>query len=118
VTPPDRLEVRGIRAWAHVGADPGEQDVPQPLDIDVSVELDLSGPRADDDLTGALSYRALYDAVRGIVHDERVATLERLGDLVLALLMNDPRIASARISIAKPRLFDGATPAVVLHAGR
>jgi hypothetical protein len=32
--------------------------------------------------------------------------------------MNDPRIASARISLAKPRLFDGATPVVVLHAGR
>jgi dihydroneopterin aldolase len=118
VTPSDRLEVRGIRAWAHIGADPGEQDVPQPLDIDIAVELDLSGPRANDDLTGALSYRALYDAVQGVVQQERVALLERLGEIILAVLMNDPRIASARISIAKPRLFGGATPVVVLHAGR
>jgi len=118
VTPSDRLEVRAIRVWAHVGADPGEQDVPQPLDIDLAVELDLSGPRANDDLSGALSYRTLYELVRDVVRRERVATLERLGDVVLAVLMNDPRITGARIALAKPRLFDGATPVVVLHAGR
>ena len=118
MTPSDRLEVRAIRAWAHVGADPGEQDVPQPLDIDIAVELDLSGPRANDDLESALSYRTLYNLVQDVVRREQVATLERLGDLVLAVLMNDPRIRSARISLATPRLFDGATPVVVLHAGR
>jgi 7,8-dihydroneopterin aldolase/epimerase/oxygenase len=118
VTPSDRLELRGIRAWSHVGLDPGEQDVPQPLDIDVAVELDLSGPRASDDLRGGLSYRALYDMVQEVVRRERVATLERLGDIVLASLMNDPRISTARIALAKPRLFEGATPVVVLHAGR
>lgn len=64
MTPSDRLEVRGIRGWAHVGADPGEQDVPQPLDIDVAVELNLSGPRANDDLAGGLSYRVLYNLVQ------------------------------------------------------
>jgi len=118
VTPSDRLEVRAIRAWARIGADPGEQDVPQPLDIDVAVELDLSGPRANDDLDRALSYRMLYDLVQDVVRREQVATMERLGNIVLELLMNDPRIRNARISLAKPRLFDGATPVVVLHAGR
>ena len=118
MTPSDRLEVRGIRAWAHVGADPGEQDVPQPLDVDVAVELDLSGARANDDLSSGVSYRTLYDVVQDVVRRERVATLERLGDVVLSLLMNDPKIRSARISLAKPRLFAGATPVVVLHAGR
>ena len=118
MTPSDRLEVRAIRAWAHVGVDPGEQDVPQPLDVDVAVELDLSGPRTNDDLGNALSYRMLYDLVQDVMRREQVATLERLGDILLAVLMSDPRIRSARISLAKPRLFDGATPVVVLHAGR
>ena len=116
MTPSDRLEVRGILAWAHVGVDPGEQDVPQPLDVDVAVELDLADARRNDELS--LSYRTLYDLVQDVVRRERVATLERLGDVVLAVLMNDPRIRRARISLAKPRLFEGATPVVVLHAGR
>jgi hypothetical protein len=32
--------------------------------------------------------------------------------------MTDPRIAHARIAIAKPRLLAGATPVVTLHRTR
>lgn len=118
MSPSDRLEVRGIRAWAHVGADPGEQDIPQPLDIDVAVEMDLSAARSNDDLGGTLDYGTIYNIVQDVVRIERVALLERLGEIVLAVLMNDPRVTRARVELAKPRRFDGATPVVVLHAGR
>jgi 7,8-dihydroneopterin aldolase/epimerase/oxygenase len=114
----DRVELRGVRVWAHVGADPGEQEVPQPLDVELAVEVDLRAARASDALADAVDYRALFELVRAVAARERVALLERLGEKILAAVMSDPRIVRARVALAKPRLFEGATPAVVLHAER
>ncbi len=114
----DRIEVRGIRAWGRHGANLGEQDVAQPLDIDLVFELDLSAARASDKLADTVSYADVHASVVRIVARERFALLERLGEVLLDGLMADPRIARARISIAKPRLLDGATPVVTLRRER
>jgi dihydroneopterin aldolase len=114
----DRIEVRGIRAWGHHGVNPGEQDVAQPLDIDLAFELDLSAARASDALADTVSYAEVHASVVRIVARERFALLERLGEAILDALMADPRVARARVSIAKPRLLDGATPVVSLRRQR
>jgi dihydroneopterin aldolase len=114
----DTIEVRGIRAWGHHGANPGEQDVAQPFDIDLAFELDLSAARASDALADTVSYADVHARVVQLVTRERFALLERLGDAILDALMADPRIARASVSIAKPRLIDGATPVVTLSRER
>jgi dihydroneopterin aldolase len=110
----DRIALRGIRAWGRHGANPGEQDVAQPLDVDVEFELDLSAARASDALADTVSYAAVHAGIVRVVAQERFALLERLGDAILVTLMADPRIVRARVSIAKPGLLDGATPVVTL----
>ena len=114
----DTIEVRGIRAWGRHGANPGEQDVPQPFDIDIAFELDLGAARASDALADTVSYAEVHACVVRTVARERYALLERLGEVILAELMTDARIARARISIAKPRLLGGATPVVTLRRER
>jgi hypothetical protein len=44
--------------------------------------------------------------------------LERLGDEILLAVLRDARVAAAAVTIAKPGLLDGATPAVTLRAAR
>jgi dihydroneopterin aldolase len=114
----DTIELRGIRAWGHHGADAGEQDVAQPLDIDVAIELDLAAARRSDALADTLNYAQVHAEVVRIVAARRFALLERLGDAILEALMSDPRIVRARIAIAKPGLLAGATPAVALQRER
>jgi dihydroneopterin aldolase len=114
----DRIELRGVRAWGRHGANPGEQDVAQPLDIDAAIELDLSAARASDALADTISYADLHARIVRVVAEERFALLERLGDAILAVLMSDPRVAQATVSIAKPRLLAGATPVVTLRRVR
>lgn len=114
----DRIEVRGIRAWGRHGANPGEQDVAQPFDIDVTLELDLTAARASDDLADTVSYADVHANVVRIVARERFALLERLGEVILASVMEDDCIVRAGISIAKPGLLAGATPVVTLHRAR
>lgn len=114
----DVIEIRGIRAWGRHGANPGEQRVPQPLDIDVLLELDLTAACASDAVADTVDYAAVHRTVVRIVARERFALLERLGDAILREVMRDARIVRARVSIGKPTLLGGATPVVTLQRAR
>lgn len=114
----DTIEIRGIRAWGHHGANEGEQDLAQPIDVDLAFDLDLRAARASDALAETVSYADVHALVVAIVARERCALLERLGDVILTAVLRDPRIARARVTLAKPRLLGGATPSVTLAADR
>lgn len=114
----DTIEVRGIRAWGHHGANPGEQDDAQPIDVDLAVELDLRAARASDALADTVSYAELHALVVAIVARERCALMERLGETILDAVLHDARIVRARVALAKPRLLAGATPVVTLSRER
>jgi len=114
----DRIELSGIRVFGRHGANPGEQDVPQPFDIDVAADLDLEAARRSDDLADTLDYDALHRRIVAIVTGTSYALLERLGEELLGAVFADARITSASVRIAKPRLLAGATPAVTVHGSR
>ncbi|MGD0052613.1 MAG: dihydroneopterin aldolase [Vulcanimicrobiaceae bacterium] len=114
----DTIELRGIRAWGHHGANPGEQDVAQPIDVDLVCELDLAAARASDALADTVSYADLHLLVVGTVARERFALLERLGEAILEAVLRDPRIVRARVALAKPKLLAGATPVVTVERTR
>ncbi len=110
--------MRGIRAYGKHGANPGERDFVQPFDIDLELEVDLSAARDSDELADTLDYAALHGLIVRAVRERSYRLLERLGDEILAEILRDERIAAARLTIAKPRLLAGATPAVTLRARR
>lgn len=114
----DTIELRGIRAWGRHGADPGEQEVPQPLDLDVTLHVDLQAARSSDALRDTIDYAALHATIVRIARTERCALLERLGELLLDAVMRDPRVVRANVAIAKPQLLAGATPVVTVHRER
>ncbi len=114
----DTIELRDVRAYGRHGANPHERDHPQPFDLGVRLEVDLSAARATDALAQTIDYAELHARIVRIVRSESFALLERLGDVILADVMRDERILKAEITIAKPRLLSGATPVVTLRAVR
>jgi dihydroneopterin aldolase len=114
----DTIELRGIRAFGHHGADAGEKVVAQPFDIDVTLELDLSAARKSDALADTLDYSTLHSTIVRIVRERSYDLIERLGADLLDAILADARVARASVRIAKPALLAGATPAVILHAVR
>ena len=114
----DSIAITGIRAYGRHGANPGEKDVPQPFDLDVSVELDLSAARRSDALADTIDYGTLHRTIVGIVRNRSFDLLERLGQDVLDALLADARVVRAHVRIAKPGLLAGATPAVTLAGAR
>ena len=114
----DTIELRNIRAFGRHGANAGEKDVPQPFDIDVSLDIDLSLARANDRLADTVNYAALHATIVEIVRVRSYDLLERLGADMLDAILADPRVVRATVRIGKPGLLAGATPSVMLRAGR
>jgi dihydroneopterin aldolase len=114
----DTIELRGIRAFGHHGANPGEKNIAQPFDVDVTLEVDLSAARRSDDLRDTIDYSNLHATIVRIIGGRSFSLLERLGQEVLDAILSDGRIMGASVRIAKPQLLAGATPAVTLHGER
>jgi dihydroneopterin aldolase len=108
------IGLRGIRAWGRHGANRGEQDVPQPLDVDVNLMVDVNAARRSDELADTVDYAAVHAQIVRIVATERYRLLERLGESIATALMDDDRVAMANVIITKPGILDGATPSVSL----
>ena len=114
----DTIELRGIRAFGHHGANPGEKNVAQPFDVDVTLDVDLSAARRSDNLDDTIDYAKLHATIVRIVGGRSFSLLERLGQELLDAILADGRIARASVRLAKPALLAGATPSVTLHAER
>ena len=114
----DTIALRGIRAWGHHGANPGEQDVIGPIEVELVIEFDAGAARASDELRDTIDYAALHATVLGIVARTRCRLLERLGELILEAAMSDSRVVAARVALAKPGLLAGSTPVVTVGRTR
>jgi len=114
----DRIELRGIRAWGRHGANPGERENPQPFELNLALDIDLTAAQYSDALSDTIDYDALYRDVVRIVETHSYELLERLAGEIAALALADERVRRACVSVAKPRLLDGATPVVTLERTR
>jgi dihydroneopterin aldolase len=113
-----QIAVRGIRVHGRHGANPGEQDIPQPFDIDVVLDVDVTPATTSDALADTLDYGALHAEIVRIVQTTSYQLLERLSTDILDALTLDTRVQRAQVTIGKPRLLAGATPSVAFSRSR
>jgi dihydroneopterin aldolase len=110
----DRITLRNLVAYGRHGANPGERDRRQPLEIDVSMDMDLSAAEKSDRLSDTVDYAQVHREIVTIVERESFELLETLASALLDAIFADARIARAELRIGKPQLLDGATPSVTL----
>jgi dihydroneopterin aldolase len=111
----DRVTLRGVRACGRHGVEASERAAEQPFDIDLSIEMDLRAAESSDALADTLDYAALHARIVEIVSTTSYALLERLAGDILQAVFADVRVARASVSVAKPGILQGATPAVTLE---
>ena len=111
----DRITVRAIRAHGRHGVLEVERDVAQPFDIDLIVHADLTKSQTSDTLEDTLDYAAMQRTVVRIVEDNSFFLIERLARVIAdTLLEGDARIVRCEVTVAKPEILSGATPAVTI----
>ncbi len=99
----DRIELRGLRVVGICGALPHEQERPQPLEVDLDVEVDLAPPGETDALPDTVDYGALARAAARVASTERFVLLERLAQRIVDEVSTDPRVESVTVAVRKLR---------------
>lgn len=94
------INLAGMRFNVRVGILSHEREIPQPLEVDLSV-------RRGAHASGVLDYRLLYAVVRDVVEAEPLAYLETVaGDIARGVMSLDD-VAGVRVAVRKPHVALG-----------
>jgi dihydroneopterin aldolase len=100
----DTIEVRGLRVVAICGVLDEERRGPQPLRVDLDVELDAARAAASDDLDDTVSYALVCEVAASAITDAAPRLLEHAADLAgRAVLASDRRIDAVTVTVTKLR---------------
>ena len=110
----DRIEISGLRASCIVGVDENERLAPQPVEIDIALEVDLAAAGASDDLADAVDYRSLTDAVVSAVESSSYLLIEALATRVAEVCLVDNKIEAVEVTLRKPGALPMADHAAVV----
>jgi dihydroneopterin aldolase len=95
----DTVSLKGMRFHSRVGVLPHEAQLPQPVEVDLSVTVDetVRAPRVVD-------YVTLYGAVSTVMNVRHIAYLEDAAERVAAAALQLPGVLSASVSVRKPHV--------------
>ncbi len=115
----DKLIIQDLRVQAHIGVRPWEQQVRQPLLLDLELATDASRAAATDALAQALDYGALSRRLTAFVAASRYGLIETLAEQIAALLQQEFGVHWLRLRIRKPLAIpDAAFVAIEIERGR
>jgi dihydroneopterin aldolase len=113
----DQITLAGMRFHALVGVLAHERELPQPLEVDLSVHL-ASAMRGDEP---RLDYRAVYDVARRVVDAGPLDYLERAAEQMADRALALDGVTGVRVAVRKPHVPLGGPLAyaeVVVERGR
>lgn len=99
----DRIDINGLRVMAVVGVLPHEREAAQPLQIDLTLHVDLHDAGLSDDLGDTANYGAVSEAVGAVVRESKDLLLERLAARVAEVALGFERVDQVRATITKLR---------------
>jgi len=117
----DRIEISALRVVTIVGALPHEREIPQPLQVDLSLEVDLADAGRTDELGDTVHYGLVADQVTAVVAEAKDVLLERLAARVAEEVLSFDRVDAVDVTLTKlrpPLAVDAATTSVSLRRTR
>jgi 7,8-dihydroneopterin aldolase/epimerase/oxygenase len=100
---PDRIELRGLRAYARHGVYAIERERGQVFRVDAVLELDTAPAAAADDLHLTVNYAELAQQLHAELTGKPVALLETLAQRLIDVCLANPLVAAAEITVHKPQ---------------
>lgn len=117
----DQIEISGLRAVTIVGALPHEREIPQPLAIDLTFDVDLHDAGRSDELGDTVHYGAVADRVIAVVEESKDILLERLAARIADEVLAFDRVEAVDIRLTKvrpPLAVDAASTSVRIRRTR
>lgn len=106
--PRDRILLGGMRFEGRHGLTDDERALPQLIEVDLEVSLDLREAGMHDDLTRTVDYGALFEHCRTVVETRSFRLLEAIGEAIASEVLEAQPVDAVRIRIRKPGIpIDG-----------
>ena len=99
---PDRIAVRGLRAYARHGVYAREREQGQIFRVDAVLEVDTRPAAAEDDLTRTVNYAELAQRLHAVLVGEPVHLLETLAQRLADVCLAYPLVDAVEIMVHKP----------------
>lgn len=98
----DRITLQGMRFEGRHGVSDEERAFPQPLEVDLVVEADLSNAARSDALSDTIDYGQLVEVCRAVVEDGDARLLEAVaGAIIERVLGASPAIHAVTARVRK-----------------
>ena len=109
------VRIGGILAEGRHGVGADERAKPQPLVVDLELEVDAR----DDDLETTADYRLVTEAVRTLVAEESFHLMETVAERIAAAVVAVPGVRRCRVAVRKPKAAERLkTSDVIVEAER
>jgi 7,8-dihydroneopterin aldolase/epimerase/oxygenase len=99
----DRISLRGLRVRGNHGVFDFERRDGQDFVVDVDLELDLAKAAATDHVDDTVHYGELAGRLAEVIAGEPVNLIETLADRLVAVCLDDDRVAAATVTVHKPQ---------------
>lgn len=112
------IRIENLRLRTEIGIEPWEIGKLQDVVMNVALEFDGTAAAASDDIADTVNYKTICKRLIGHVESRRFNLLERLVSEALAICLDDPRVAWARVKADKPHALRFADSVSVELEGR
>ena len=97
----DKIHINGISCLAHLGVPHEEREIPQEIQIDVVLTLDLKKAIHSDEVTSTVNYSGVVEKVQETVAERRFSLLETVAGRLCSAILTDTRIKSVQVRVRK-----------------
>ena len=99
----DQIVISGIRAVAIVGVLAHEREAAQPVQIDLTIDVDLHDAGQSDELGDTVNYGLVADRVVALVAESKDVLLERLATRIADEVLGFSRVETVEVLLTKLR---------------
>lgn len=95
-----KIFVRGLRIDAEIGIYPHERGRSQPLDVDVELDVDLTG--FIEHIADTINYEGIATTTQSVAAEGHFPLVEGFAERVCEAFLMDPRVSRVRVRVEKP----------------
>lgn len=96
----NQLEISALKIMTHIGIHAWEQQILQPLFIDITIDTDLTG--VNDDINNALDYDSLCNMITEVVSNKSFKLIETVAHTVSTLIKENFSVHGIKVRVCKP----------------
>ncbi|MEL6365601.1 MAG: dihydroneopterin aldolase [Pseudomonadota bacterium] len=103
-----RVFVRDLQLMASIGAYAHERAAPQPIRMELDLDVTEPADPASDQLETVVCYDKMVQGVKAILAEGHIQLVETLAERVAAMALAHPMVLAARVRVEKPNAIDDA----------